>query len=125
MRRQPCRTAKSPLVRLSAPAVYVTTLNLLQSNRLITFLHKTAARSPSRKFAILLLSCESRGEAEGPLTTSKRDKERVTTRTCSFYGNDQFLKMNDMSCEERAWPDNRLGVSLCIHVFILGFGRPP
>ena len=29
-----------------------------------------------------------------------------------------------MSCEERAWPNNRLGVSLCIHVFPNGFGRP-
>ena len=80
MRRQPCRTAKSPLVRLSAPAVYVKTLNRLQSNRLIGFL-LTAARSPSRKFAILSVSCDSRGDAEGPLTTSKQDKERVTTRT--------------------------------------------
>ena len=90
-RRQSRRTAKSPLVRLLAPAVSVATFIRWQNNR-PCFLHKTAARSPSRKFAILLLSCESRGEAEGPLTTSKRDKERVTTRTCSFNGNDQFLR---------------------------------
>ena len=29
-----------------------------------------------------------------------------------------------MSCEGRAWPNNRLGVSLCTHVFHKGFGRP-
>ena len=39
-------------------------------------------RAQTRRFyAILFSACESRGEAEGPLTTSKRDKERVTTRT--------------------------------------------
>ena len=29
-----------------------------------------------------------------------------------------------MSCKGRAWPNNRLGVSLCTHVFVKGFGRP-
>ena len=38
-------------------------------------------RHARRFYAIISASCESRGEAEGPLTTSKRDKERVTTRT--------------------------------------------
>ena len=41
---------------------------------------KTAAH-PAAVFAIIPVSCESRGDAKGPLTTSKRDKERVTTRT--------------------------------------------
>ena len=29
-----------------------------------------------------------------------------------------------MSCEGRAWLINQPGVSLCIHVFHKGFGRP-
>ena len=36
-------------------------------------------RVRSRRFFVIIFpSCESRGEAEGPLTTSKRDKERIT-----------------------------------------------
>ena len=37
--------------------------------------------SPKRFCAIIFLSCESRGDPKSALTTSKRDKERVTTRT--------------------------------------------
>ena len=39
------------------------------------------------------VSCESRGDAEGPLATSKRDKERVTTRS-EHMQNLEHLKRN-------------------------------
>lgn len=51
--------------------------------------------------------------------------ERVTTRTCSSFGNDQFLVLNDMSRKGYVRPHNRPDVSLCAHVFSNGFGRPP
>ena len=42
---------------------------------------KTAAHNRGGFVVYYISFCESRGDAEGPLTTSKRDKERVTTRT--------------------------------------------
>ena len=42
---------------------------------------KTAAHRRGGFVVYYISFCESRGEAEGSLTTSKRDKERVTTRT--------------------------------------------
>ena len=40
-----------------------------------------AQKSRGHIFAIIPLSCESRGDPKSALATSKRDKERVTTRT--------------------------------------------
>ena len=61
---------------------------------------KTAAHNRGGFVVYYISSCESRGEAEGSLTTSKRDKERVTTRRGVDMA--QFIEaINRMSVAER------------------------
>lgn len=53
-------------------------------------------------------------------------EERVTTRTCLFNGNDQFLYDEQHVLRGARYGTHIVpGVSFCTHVFVKGFGRPP
>ena len=75
-------------------------------------------------FAILFSPCESRGDAERPLTTSKRGKRRVTTRIVRLSETSKFQHERYVLRGMRL-ADQSAGRVFCIHVFMLGFGRPP